>query len=77
MLNNLFKTGFIIIGICLIMVLFGIYSKMSSSRYQPISQASGVELFDTQTNDIYSCDGDNWYKFGADGKEVEVKNLPK
>ncbi len=77
MANNVFKVLYLIVGVALVVVLFGIYQKMSASRYQVIQQSSGAMLFDTQTNEVYYIGGDKWHRVKTDGVSEVVSELPK
>ena len=75
MKDNIFKTLFLLVSICILFVLVGIYQKMSVSRYQVINEQ---ELFDTKTNEIYFHRSHYWGKITNDGKRIDsVKTLPK
>ena len=80
-MNNVFKIAFLILGICLLLVLFGIYNKTPNNRFQMSSD--GSTFLDTQTNEVYlfvnttNMTKHKWFKMDISGQDIEVKELPK
>jgi|GEM_PF-3166932 len=76
-MNSFFKIASLILALCILLVLYGIYSRMNESRYVVYPKGEGLILFDTKTNDFYFHSNYKWHRISNDGDESEVKELPK
>ena len=52
-MDTFFKIAFLILGICFIILMLGIYQKTASNRYQMSTTTTGVVILDTQTGKVY------------------------
>jgi len=83
MINNIFKGLYLIISLCVVILLFKIYSSLESNtgngRYQyylvPGSEAS--KIFDSKEGIVYTYfQGDFAYYTGG-GSVLHIKKLPE
>jgi hypothetical protein len=54
MKDNFFKYIIIVLGICIVLLLFGIYQKMDNNRFQVSASINGAVIIDTRTGDIHT-----------------------
>ena len=74
MVNNIFKALYLIVAICLVIVLFGIYGNMGQAdRYKIVQHPNGATIFDTKTHKLYFW---NTTKI-LDKNLKEIKELPE
>lgn len=75
---NSFRTLVVLLWAASILMAILFYNKLTAkSRYSIVSTGGDPILFDNKTNDMYYNNDDHWYMIGKDGKEIEVKQLPK
>ncbi len=74
-IDNLFKILYLILGICLVTVLYGIYIKMDIGRYY----VSDRVTFDTKTGQKYYLRpyGDGYFILNKNGDEIKSNWFPK
>lgn len=75
MVNNIFKILFLLLGISLVIVLYGIYMKLDNGRFTGMVHG---ETLDTRTgNKYYWEEGVGYTLYNDKGRLIEVKKIPK
>ena len=80
MVNNIFKALYLVVLVCLVFVLFGIYQKMDNGRFQIAEN----RVLDTKTGRVYlhlinnggyskikKVEKDDWYE------SLKITELPR
>ncbi len=74
-MNTFFKSAFLIIGICLVLVLYGIYDRQP--RYAIVSSGDGyVRIVNVKTGQLYFYNPNEGYEYFVKGQKVIIQSLP-
>lgn len=78
MLNNLMKLIFLIVAICATFLLYGIYNKISTVKYQLVSSAESTpEIINVNTGQLYFFNYKTGFiTFDEKHQRVYLKKLP-
>jgi hypothetical protein len=78
MINNLFKGAFLIIGIFAVVILFGIYKRLDTGRFQMVAfPNSPASILDTKTGQVYTYLKTGYYFYNEKGERVFYKLPPR
>jgi hypothetical protein len=74
MINNIFKSLFLVVAILFVLVLYGIYTKLDSGvgRYQAGASSS---IVDTKTGITYYLNNEKYEMIDRSGKQTEVDSI--
>ncbi|HMI05735.1 MAG TPA: hypothetical protein VK541_24820 [Pedobacter sp.] len=77
MINNIFKSLFLIAFIAFVIILYGIYDKISYGVGRYVPTQSGI-ILDTKTGNKYVWEEDEGFSmFNNNGQIIKVKSLPR
>jgi len=74
-MNLFFKSAFLIISICAVIILYGIYDK--SPNYQIVVSAEGSNrILNVKTGQIYFYSPNDGYIYYVNGDKKTIQKLP-
>jgi len=74
-MNLFFKSAFLIISVCVVIILYGIYDK--SPRYQMVTSADGyIRIINVKTGQVYFYTPTDGYIYFNNGIKETIKRLP-
>jgi hypothetical protein len=73
-MNNFFKSAFLIVGICIVVLLFLIYQKLDNGRFKVLAGDGVTRVIDTELGRVYFQDLQGWYYY-KDAEKIYVKDL--